>query len=288
MNLRDRRGFTLLEVMVAIAVVALISGPLLQTFVTSAKVGQRSYDIDKANAATVRVIEDLKGYSLTALTGAGSGFDHDEAANRYSRTEYYGADWSGPYGDDGDGSRPFRADISLSSSTSMEVEQSYIARLGDGAGYYLEAAYEQMTDRGSYTIRVEEESGGFVISSNYAVLRTSKGGAGLNLRINVPQGDVDGVIPIVVDVSGPDGKKVTLSVNNQTGKEVILYIYGDLNEEHVTAELSDNTMGNMSVSRMSVSSETLEFNKLALSVQVVRTADSQKLTDYTTMLYFAG
>ena len=273
----------------AIAVVALISGPLLQTFVTSAKVGQRSYDIDKANAATVRMIEEIKGYSLSALTGAGSIFHHDEAANRYSRTEYYDAAWGGPYAVNSEEGYPFRADISLSGSTSMEVEQSYIARLGDGAGYYLEAAYGQMTAGQEYTILVQEESEDYRVSSPYAILGNSNDSEeGLNSYFFIPKVDVDGVIPILVDVSGPEGKSVTLSVDNQTDREVILYIYGDMDGGHVTTALADGTMGNMSVSRMSVSSETLEFNKLALSVQVVRTADGQKLTDYTTMLYFAG
>ena len=273
----------------AIAVVALISGPLLQTFVTSAKVGQRSYDIDKANAATVRIIEEIKGYSLSALTGADSAFHYNVTENTYSRAEYYDAAWGGPYAADSDEGYPFRAEVSLSGSTSMEVEQSYIARLGGGAGYYLEAAYGQLTDGSSCTIRVEKkESGDYSVTGSYAVLRRSDPAEGPSSAISIPGGDVDGVIPILVDVSGPELKRVTLSINNQTDKEVVLYIYGDLEGAHVTTALADGTMGNMSVSRMSVSSETLEFNKLALSVQIVRTADNQKLTDYTTMLYFAG
>ncbi len=272
----------------AIAVVAIVSGPLLQTFVTSAKVGQRSYDIDKANAATVQVIEELKGYSLTDLTGAGSQFTQD-GEGKYRRTLYYDAAWKGPYSVNSEEGYPFRVDLSLSSQASSQVEQSYVARLGAGEGYYLVADYKYMTPGQSYTLRAQEKSGGdYSVSSDNAILRKSSDGSTLNQTLSLPGGDVGDILPILVDVSGPAEKKVTLTVNNQTGKEVVLYLYGDLDASHVTTALSADTLGNMSVSRMSVSSETLEFNKLTLSAQVVRTEDGQKLTDYTTMLYFAG
>jgi prepilin-type N-terminal cleavage/methylation domain-containing protein len=55
--MKSNKGFTLIEVLVAFVVLVLISAALLQTFVVSAKLNRRAYDIDKATALAVRIQE---------------------------------------------------------------------------------------------------------------------------------------------------------------------------------------------------------------------------------------
>lgn len=60
MKCRWKQGFTLVEVVVAFAVLAIISGTLLQIFVTATMVNQNAYEIDKANALAIEAIEKFK------------------------------------------------------------------------------------------------------------------------------------------------------------------------------------------------------------------------------------
>ncbi|MEI7884575.1 MAG: prepilin-type N-terminal cleavage/methylation domain-containing protein [Clostridia bacterium] len=55
-----QKGFTLIEVAIAFAVLALVSGTLLQMFIVSAKVNHQAYEIDKANALAVKIQEVFK------------------------------------------------------------------------------------------------------------------------------------------------------------------------------------------------------------------------------------
>lgn len=56
----QNKGFTLVEVVVSFAVLAIISGTLLQIFVTSGIVNQRTYELDKANALATQLLERFK------------------------------------------------------------------------------------------------------------------------------------------------------------------------------------------------------------------------------------
>ncbi len=60
MTNKSNRGFTLIEVVVAFAVLAIISGTLLQIFVTATQVNQNAFEIDKASAIAVEAIERFK------------------------------------------------------------------------------------------------------------------------------------------------------------------------------------------------------------------------------------
>lgn len=55
-----QKGFTLVEVVISFAVLAVVSGALLQMFVVSTNVNRRAYDTDKANALAVRIQEAFK------------------------------------------------------------------------------------------------------------------------------------------------------------------------------------------------------------------------------------
>ncbi len=74
-----RKGFTLVEVLVAFAVLAIVSGALLQSFVVSAKNNRRAYDLDKAHALCDRAAELFKAYPYPEdLKNAFSGPDFSE------------------------------------------------------------------------------------------------------------------------------------------------------------------------------------------------------------------
>lgn len=118
MRLGSRKGSTLMEVLTAIAIVAIISGPLLYLFVTSARIGRHSYDLDKASTLSVDLIEKIKanpgnwtdkGYtSLARVDG------HSTALHKYTKSYYYDINWSSE--DVTENQAAFRADVSLEGS----------------------------------------------------------------------------------------------------------------------------------------------------------------------------
>ena len=76
-----RRGFTLLEVIISIAVLALISGFILQMFVSSATANKRAKDMDIASMKSINVLE---------LFGAADSYSEfvDAFANRYQNVAF--------------------------------------------------------------------------------------------------------------------------------------------------------------------------------------------------------
>ena len=62
-RLAIQKGFTLIEVLVSFAVLAIVGGALMQTFVVSTKINRRAYDTDKASALVVHVQDSFKGTS---------------------------------------------------------------------------------------------------------------------------------------------------------------------------------------------------------------------------------
>lgn len=284
--MRDKRGFTLLEVMVALAVLAIISGPLLQTFVTSAHVGRRSYDLDKAGSVAVATLEELKGYSLAGLTDTG-GFTPNGDGGYTDRNDYYNTNWNRVATQ---GESAFQVVSKLSTQSNAQVEQSYITTLGSGAdAYYTEALYSAAANLKTVTVDGDSTSG-YEVSCDSALLQKSTDSAvSVTSSVAIPREDVSGGIPIVIDTSSAAvSGGIALMVNNQSDVDANIYIYGDQDGSKVSIELSPATGGGMNVNRMSVGRETLNFNKLALSVEVFRTGEAQPLVSYTTMLYFAG
>ena len=60
MKRKDNRGFTLLELIVAVVILGLIVAPLLHSFLTSANITRRSRATDAATNAVSNLIEDVK------------------------------------------------------------------------------------------------------------------------------------------------------------------------------------------------------------------------------------
>jgi len=59
-SLNDNKGFTLVEVMIAILVLALASGFIAEMFLVSARVNQRAQDIDSSVMQAIGIIETFK------------------------------------------------------------------------------------------------------------------------------------------------------------------------------------------------------------------------------------
>lgn len=70
-NLKSNKGFTLVEVLIAIAILAIIVVPLLRAFVVSANTNAKARRTMRATTLAQNVIEELKAYSL------------DESAEQY-------------------------------------------------------------------------------------------------------------------------------------------------------------------------------------------------------------
>lgn len=288
-----------MEVLLAIAIVAIIAGPLLQTFVTSTAVGRRSYDTDKANTVSVKTVEEIKGTPSSIDT---SRYSYNEVydsslgkyVHTYTRTQYYDRDWNGPYDTDLGGTCPFRQVITARGEEDAASDLdglSYIPELVAASGartgqnYRLEVDYGSMTSN-SYLITVTKDGTQYTVSTSEGILKSTLTGVS-GFSQSIPLEDcISGVIPIVVDVGDSPMNYVTFTVDNRTGKELGLYIYGDYyNDPHyITATL---TSGVMTVNYMKVSSATLSYDKLDLNVKVYRQSDGVKITDYTTLLYLS-
>ncbi|MPM59218.1 hypothetical protein SDC9_106058 [bioreactor metagenome] len=266
----------------AIAIVAIVSGPLLQTFVTTSRVGRRSYDVDKANAVSVKTVEAIKA-DPTSITLGEDG--------SYSSTAYYDVNWSKQDTDLG-GTCPFSAVTTVTSTedTSDDVSLSYLPELVDSSGqnYHIVADYQYRSGTHSITIVDNKALSKYIITASSDLLTNTLNGANsAGSGIVIPYVDcVSGIIPVVVDVGQSPDHSISFSVNNQTGKELGIYIYGDYNNDphYVTATL---TSGVMTVNYMKVTSATLSYDKLDVNVKVFRISDGSKITDYTTMVYLA-
>ena len=95
-NLKDNKGFTLVEVMIAILVLALASGFIAEMFLVAAKVNQKALDIDNSVMQAVGIIETFKKLRAPLDLAEDTAFE-----NAYSQQEddmliltgYYDASW---------------------------------------------------------------------------------------------------------------------------------------------------------------------------------------------------
>lgn len=283
--MRSSKGFTLMEVLTAIAIIAIISGPLLYLFVTSTRVGRHSYDSDKANALSVELIEQIKanpgnwetnGYVDTPV------MDEGAELHSYAKTLYFNSDWNitGDFNQ-----ADFLAHISLSEGGSgTGVSMSFIPELvvSEGSQAGKDYRIETITALDT-TITVTYEDPIYEITDTGSILKNTLNNS--TVPITIPEDDcVGGVIPIVVDVEGTSDE-IHFKVKNQTSMEIAFYIYGDNDDRHrVTAETTD---GPISTNYMQVSSQILDYDTMEVNV-VFTYRDGREICDYTTLIYLPG
>lgn len=289
--MRNRKGFTLMEVLTAIAIIAIVSGPLLYLFVTSTRVGRNSYDSDKANAISVELIERIKadsgnwaenGYIDSPVIADGV------MLHNFSKTLYFDSDWSLT----GDPALArFQADISLSEGgIGGGVSRSFIPELVAAEGSFAGISYrlETLNKDNSptnidHTLIVEYSDPNYTVDGSALIRNTLNNAISY---ISIPQADCPGgVIPIVVDVEGEPDDLIHFTVDNRTSLEIAFYIYGDTDKDSVTAETIN---GFISTNYMHVGSETIEYDQLEVNIRFTYKDSGKKITDYTTLIYLPG
>lgn len=65
-NRLDQRGFTLTEMLIAVAVLSLLGLVVIQVFITASSLNHKAADMDRAVAASTAVVERLKGLPADA------------------------------------------------------------------------------------------------------------------------------------------------------------------------------------------------------------------------------
>ncbi|MDR1560223.1 MAG: type II secretion system GspH family protein, partial [Clostridiales bacterium] len=58
--MRNESGFSLLEIVISTAVLAILSGFILQMFIASIRLNQRAYDLDMSSNVAAEALETLK------------------------------------------------------------------------------------------------------------------------------------------------------------------------------------------------------------------------------------
>lgn len=282
---KNRKGFTLLEIIVAMAIIAIIAGPLLQTFLTSTRVGQHSYEIDKANTISVQTVEKLKANPLDDIV---SNFTVTEG-NTFTRTQYYDINGTTP-SSEADSSFRVVTTLKGSDSTGTGVDShSYfpqlISQLGAKQNYHIEADYGSMNE-GDYalTLTHSTDTSTYTLTTSQFILKKTLAGGNTN-SIEIPAADcVSAVIPLRVDIGNPPHKDIAFTVNNQTDMTLGFYIYGDnASDSHFITAVP--TSGTLTVNYMKPLPAELKFDKLDVNVKVFRQKDASQVTDYTTMIY---
>ena len=288
MRLNNRKGFTLLEVLTAISVIAIIAGPLLYLFVTSTRVGRHSYDTDKANTIAVGLVEDIKASPGGWVS---KGYLLEEAEGVYVKNVYYDIDWEPT--DEANAS--FRARIAISEAASSGGgggAEPYLPQmnLSDGTRY-IELTLPE-SPSGTYVLKCVEAAGGgstsytITTDQSHPIFRPRPGGSELKPSVTIESAQPLRVIPVVILLREDAPAYVKFGSENLTGVELALFVYGDPEGKYVT--ISDSTeylrSGILSITYMKTPADTLETNKVNVTVAVER-MDGTPIAAYTSLVY---
>ena len=297
--MKNKKGFTLLEVLTAISVIAIISGPLLYLFVTSTRVGRTSYDTDKANTVAVALVEEIKA---SPGSWQSKGYLKDEEG-KYTKYHYFDSDWAPtaeayasyravitveevPAGG-GAGTSPYLPQMGLSSG--IRYIEFLCKRERTGVTYQLSCQVTESGGKYRYTIGagIVDPSSPVVSPIPDPVLCARPNMSGsystyVGIESDLPLRS----IPIVVLSEDGNPVNIQFGSNNTTSAELALFIYGDPAGEYVTISDSPFVMesGVLSVTYMQAPAETLENNKVNVSVAVER-MDGSEIAAYTSLVY---
>ena len=212
MKSKPDKGFTLVEVMVALAVVAIVSTSLFQMFVTTSYVNKDAQVMDIANVVAVQLAETFKA-------------DPEEVYSSENRYSYY------YYKGDGTFISPVYHDLTVPVGAAIKI----ISDLPDPtvttneAGYYPD--FVGTIDLSGYTTNLDVNITGSNQISVVPALSTFDSSKIKN-----------DIIPIRVDFHG---NKRTINVSNNSDLEAEFFIF---NTTHDSDEVPVNTLqGNSSV-----------------------------------------
>lgn len=260
-----------MEVMVGIAIVAIISVPLLNMFATSFKVGRYSYNIDNANAAALTTVENFRAGRVTYALDAGG---------KYAQTTYYDYNWTPLSTVTGEESAPagavFKATMDVTGTTSAEVDSSLLPQLTKATGETYSVVLDlALNAQPSLGLTLSKSGGTYTLSCTSALL-------GGNDSVTIPESDLpSSTLPLIVN-NGENTNMVTLNVEGLPNVELGLFIFGDSDPaaRHVNVSVSG---GGVTIARLEKGIEAMRFDKLILHVQVVRLEDGLVISDYQTM-----
>lgn len=95
--IKNNRGFTLVEVIIAIGIIAIASVIILQLFITAKNINQKANDLDKSILASTSIIELFKSGKAPGDIKADSSMEYaliDESNNIINIYMYYDDNWS--------------------------------------------------------------------------------------------------------------------------------------------------------------------------------------------------
>jgi|LSQX01.1.fsa_nt_gb prepilin-type N-terminal cleavage/methylation domain-containing protein len=137
-KIRNENGFTLIEVVVSIALLAAVSVSLLQMFTVSSRTNRIAYELDSANALCVKATEMYKGdprHGDDDGTYLNTGFDvENPEIDKYVYTQFYDSLFQNP---------PFDAKYKLE-ITSIKGNTRTMP-----ISFYPDAAYEEVIPNAS-------------------------------------------------------------------------------------------------------------------------------------------
>lgn len=266
-RMRGKKGFTLMEVLVGIAIVAIISVPLLNMFATSFKVSRYSYDVDKANAAALDIVERFRaGETVLALE-----------SGVYTETLYFDYDWKPALAEN----HVFRAEAVVNGVVSDSMDSAFLPQLGGGHSIII--SYLKIVGEYEPTLTLTETENYYTLACGDGILHWDVVGAGVG-TITILKTDVNAaVIPVIVDNSAnAAGGSVRFQVTGISGVELALYVFGDSEANPVSMSV---TGGAASITKLKAKVEALEFDLLKIEVKVIRAKDGVVMADHATTSY---
>ncbi|MDF2533609.1 MAG: hypothetical protein K0Q65_3190 [Clostridia bacterium] len=96
-KIKNNRGFTLVEVIIAIGVIAIASVIILQLFITAKNLNQKSEDLDKSILASTSIVELIKSGKAPGDIKANPSIEYaliDESNDIISINMYYDNKWN--------------------------------------------------------------------------------------------------------------------------------------------------------------------------------------------------
>ena len=258
-----QKGFTLIEVAVAFAVLALVSGTLLQMFIVSAKVNHQAYEIDKANALAVKIQEVFKeNPSQIDVTGFAELVGASKTPNGTTTaiSAYLDKDWQATTTTV---SAFYHVDLLVATTGTSILENS---------GYYPSNGQIWHLNPGiySYDLLIDQD----VVIANQLLVQLPGG-------LPVGQIPLAKGIPIIIDNNGvPINNLTTIKVTNSSATPVSIYI---LDASSTTAVAVNVVQGvcNYSV----LPSELQEVKNQIIELTITRMSDGMLLATSTGSTY---
>jgi prepilin-type N-terminal cleavage/methylation domain-containing protein len=96
-KIKNNKGFTLVEVIIAIGVIAIASVIILQLFITAKNLNQKSSDLDKSILASTSIVELIKSGEAPGDIKANPSIEHaliDESNDIININMYYDDNWN--------------------------------------------------------------------------------------------------------------------------------------------------------------------------------------------------